>query len=105
MSLAQRFKEARSKSGLTQESLAKHCGITRESIQQIENGDTLHPRNIEKLAEALCVSPAWLQFGQNIENNIQVTEEEKSFLKMFRKLDENERIYVIKTIKGLFNHD
>ena len=34
------------------------------AIQKIENGRSLRPRNIVKLAQMLQVSPAWLMFGQ-----------------------------------------
>lgn len=36
---------------------------SQDVIQKIENGKSLRPRNIDKIAKALDVSPAWLQFG------------------------------------------
>lgn len=61
--IAERLKYARSRKGFTQEELAKMTNTSQDVIQKIENGKSLRPRNIEKIAKALDVSPAWLQFG------------------------------------------
>lgn len=61
--LAQRLRFQRKKKSLTQQALADLAGTTQDVIQKIENGRSLRPRIIEKLAEVLETSPAWLQFG------------------------------------------
>jgi hypothetical protein len=43
--------------------LAKRAATTQAVINKIEKGKSLRPRNIQKLAETLETSPAWLQFG------------------------------------------
>ena len=48
---------------LTQTELANRAGATRVQIQKIENGKTIRPRNMERIATALEVSQAWLLFG------------------------------------------
>lgn len=62
-SLAERLKWARRRLDLTQDQFAELVGTTRVQIQKIENGRTLRPRNVGKLAEVGKVPAAWLQFG------------------------------------------
>ena len=62
--LAGRLKLRRKEKGWTQKELAKRTASTQSVIQKIENGRSLRPRNIVKLAQALGVRPAWLMFGQ-----------------------------------------
>lgn len=63
MSLGNRIKESRENKNLNQSQLAKLVGITQQSLQAIENDEIKQPRQIVKIAEALGVSPEWLQFG------------------------------------------
>lgn len=49
--------------GLTQEQLAELAGTNQAVIQKIENGKSLRPRKIDKIAAVLDVNPAWLMFG------------------------------------------
>ena len=62
--LASRLRLRRKEKGWTQKELAERTGSTQAVIQKIENGKSLRPRNVVKLAQALGVSPAWLMFGQ-----------------------------------------
>ena len=62
--LASRLRLARKEKGWTQMQLAEKTGSTQAVIQKIENGKSLRPRNVVKLAQVLGVSPAWLMFGQ-----------------------------------------
>ena len=61
--LAERVKWARKKKRWRQEDLADAVGASRAQIQKIETGVITRPRNMEALAEALDVSPIWLQHG------------------------------------------
>ena len=47
----------------TQKELAERAGTNQAVIQKIENGKSLRPRNLDDIAMALDVSPAWLQYG------------------------------------------
>ncbi len=47
----------------TQTYVAKAVGLEQQSYADIETGKSKRPRNIEKLAEVLQTTPAWLQFG------------------------------------------
>jgi transcriptional regulator with XRE-family HTH domain len=59
-----RLRSARRDKGLTQDQLAKEAGTNQAVIQKIENGKSLRPRQIMRIAEVLNVNPAWLQFGE-----------------------------------------
>lgn len=64
MHIGQRIKLARKRLGLKQAELAVQIGITQQSLSGIEAGKHQNPRNIEKYAKVLDVSPSWLQFGE-----------------------------------------
>jgi transcriptional regulator with XRE-family HTH domain len=61
--LGNRLRKARKDKGWTQEQLAAKADTSQAVIQKIENGKSLRPRKIDKIAEVLDVSAAWLQFG------------------------------------------
>jgi transcriptional regulator with XRE-family HTH domain len=62
-SLGTRLKHRRKELGWTQEKLAEKAKTTQATIQKIENSKSFRPRNLQRLASALGVSPAWLAFG------------------------------------------
>ncbi|EMY0668521.1 helix-turn-helix transcriptional regulator [Serratia marcescens] len=78
--LAERFKFARERAGLSQDVLAAKVGVTQQSIAKIENGITLQPRKIKELSLALNVSQQWLQLGieENAELSNYVVQESES---------------------------
>jgi len=55
--LAQRVRECREESGLTQEQLAERAGTGQFQVSAVEMGNSQWPRNILALAEALEVPP------------------------------------------------
>lgn len=63
--LGERLRRRRRELGLTQEQLAERAGTTQAVIQKIENGKSLRPRKIDRIASALDVKPAWLMFGSD----------------------------------------
>ncbi|ELG3573351.1 helix-turn-helix domain-containing protein [Salmonella enterica] len=70
MNLASRVKHRRQDLGLTQAEVAERAGIRQQSIDAIESGKTLKPRNLLQLAEALQCDPKWLLCGGAIIPNI-----------------------------------
>ena len=64
--LAGRMRSKRLGKGLTQDELASKSGCTQAGIQKIENGKSLRPRKIDKIAKVLGVNPAWLSFGDKL---------------------------------------
>lgn len=61
--LAERVAKRREQLGLSQKTLAEKIQVSQQSINKIESGQTRSPRNLDRLAEALEVSPQWLLFG------------------------------------------
>ncbi len=64
LAIGARLREARKAKGITQEKLAKLASTTQAVIQKIENGKAIHTRIVDRLALALQVNPAWLQWGK-----------------------------------------
>jgi len=63
MSLAENVRMLRERAGMTQAELAEKLGKGQTTIFKIENGQTLRPRFMDELAQALGVSRIQLEFG------------------------------------------
>ncbi|MFV8849556.1 helix-turn-helix domain-containing protein [Serratia fonticola] len=63
--ISQRVKSQRTKLGLTQAEVAEQAGITQQSYQQLEAGETKRPRNLLEIASVLKCTPHWLVYGVN----------------------------------------
>ncbi|SFN20252.1 SOS-response transcriptional repressor LexA (RecA-mediated autopeptidase) [Izhakiella capsodis] len=66
MNLASRTKKRRTELDMTQAEVAKRAGISQQSIEAIENGKTLKPRNLLALAAALECDARWLLLGGDV---------------------------------------
>lgn len=63
--LSQRVRTRRTELGLTQAEVAEQAGITQQSYQQLEAGETKRPRNLLEIASALECTPHWLMYGDS----------------------------------------
>lgn len=63
LAIGTRLREARDAKGITQEKLADLAETSQAVIQKIENGKAIHTRIVDRLALALDVNPAWIQWG------------------------------------------
>ena len=88
--VAERLRSKRKEKGWTQKQLAEITGSNQAAIQKIENGKSLRPRNLLKLAEALQVTPAWLQFGE-VQRDEELDEETLEMADAWSKLPEPHR--------------
>lgn len=61
--ISQRVKQRRTDLGLTQAEVAEQAGITQQSYQQLEAGETKRPRNLLEIASALKCTAQWLMYG------------------------------------------
>lgn len=61
--LGERLAKRREQLGLSQKALSQKVGVSQQSINKIETGQTRSPRNLERLAIALSVTSQWLLFG------------------------------------------
>lgn len=97
--LADRLRRARKQKGWSQEFLAQRADTSQAVIQKIENGKSLRPRNIEHIADALDVRPAWLMFGVNEVEDLD--EEAVQVARAWTRLKEPERSAMKETIRRL----
>jgi len=63
--IGKRIRETRHAKGLTQVQLASLANTNQAVIQEIENGKSVQPRNIEDLAIVLDVNPACLYLAES----------------------------------------
>jgi transcriptional regulator with XRE-family HTH domain len=97
-SLGERLRQKRKEMGWTQEQLAARAGTTQAVIQKIENGKSLRPRKIDKIAEPLGVLPAWLMFGDERYDDIDA--EAMEILVAWQKLDPVSRAHFKRQLLG-----
>lgn len=97
--LANRLRTARRRRGWSQRELAARANTTQGVIQKIENGDSLRPRIIGAIAEALEVEPAWLVFGAS--ETERLSPEAVAVAKAWSELPEPERSAVRDSVMRL----
>ena len=97
--ISTRLRETRKNRELTQQELGDLAGTNQAVIQKIENGKSLRPRNIEHIAGALDVRPAWLMFGVNEVEDLD--EEAVQVARAWTRLKEPERSAMKETIRRL----
>ncbi|MCL2350595.1 MAG: helix-turn-helix domain-containing protein [Defluviitaleaceae bacterium] len=106
MSIGKRIKQARTKKGLTQASLAQLIGTTKGAIGNYENG-TSHPKEpiLLKLIEALEVDANFLFQDlvrahddelEKLAQRYNLSKDAKSFVKAFVELEKKEMDAIIK---------
>lgn len=61
--LAQRLKFVMDEKSVSQNALARMIGVTQPSIKKVLDGNTLNPKNIIEIANALNVEAEWLKTG------------------------------------------
>jgi len=64
MTLAKRLRKARRERNLTQKELAALVGISQQTVQELESGESKSSNHIMKFSKALQVKAGWLQFGE-----------------------------------------
>lgn len=62
--LPDRIKATRQKLGWSQARLASEAGVSQSTIGNIESGFRQRPRELVSIAQALGVSPEWLETGR-----------------------------------------
>lgn len=69
--LGARLTRSRLRHGWTQHELAHSVGTSQAVVQRIETGKCRHPRNIDRLADILDVTPAWLMYGAEVMDGLE----------------------------------
>ena len=62
--VGKRIRQARIRLGLSRANLAKLVGVNERTITNYENGKTMKPSILQKIAKALEVDPQWLLTGE-----------------------------------------
>ncbi len=99
--LGERVRYTRHQKGWTQDQLAMHADTNQAVIQKIENGKSLRPRKIDKIAEVLGVKPAWLMFGE--EQTISLSQEAKEMAAQWETLSRRDKDRIKADIQRLAN--
>ena len=100
--LGERVRYKRHQKGWTQDQLAMHADTNQAVIQKIENGKSLRPRKIDKIADVLDVNPAWLMFGD--QDAIYLSDEAKEFASYWEQLPPNEKARIKSEVMRIANH-
>jgi transcriptional regulator with XRE-family HTH domain len=94
-----RLKARRLELQLTQNQLARMSGVSQQTIHNIEAGRNSSSRHLVKLADALSVSPHWLEQGDEGDapghitssGGLSFSEQERRMVEIFRALDKDRR--------------
>ena len=62
--LSTRLKTLLDEKRLSMNAFAKQVGVSQPAIAKIANGETLNPKNILEIANALGVNAHWLKTGE-----------------------------------------
>jgi len=101
-SLAERIKQARLASGMSQSALARALGIKPQAVQHWENGSSCPKTDrIHEVASVLDVQISWLLMDRRQDTELarepspsdygQLTSDEKLIIKLFRSMDESHK--------------
>lgn len=104
MSVSNRIKELRVRSGMTQEELADKLGLKKSAIAKYENGrvENIKRTTLLKLSEIFNVSPAYIMDLQDCSNpketNFVLSDIEKQIILNYRKADYVDKEIVHRTL-------
>jgi transcriptional regulator with XRE-family HTH domain len=97
--LGQRMRHKRLEKSWTQEQLAAQAGTNQAVIQKIENGKSLRPRKIDRIAMVLGVNPAWLMFGDEVASTLPM--DARTIAEVWNKLPEPHKSRIRQEILNL----
>lgn len=108
MTIYDRIKQLRTSQGMSQYDLAKKVGYEgRSAISKVENGERdISQSMISKYADALGVSPAYLLYGDDVENTPIAEESDErvnEFVDLFSQLTSEQQGLIIAQIKGILS--
>lgn len=94
MEIGEKIKIARESAGMTQEELGAACGTTKQTVFKYETGiiTNIPLDKLEKIANVLCVDPAYLLGWQNTTTapTVRVSPERQELLDMVDSLTDEE---------------
>ena len=98
--IGKKIRKFRQKLGMTQHDLAEKVGVTEKQISKIETG-IHYPKfeNFVKILDSLKISLK--EFSADMEQDKELSPQQKSLLKLFNKLSDVEIDYVLSVAKQL----
>jgi len=100
--IAERLKDARTRSGLSQESAAKFLGIQRPAISEIESGKRkVSAEEIIQFSKLYKVNASWLLLKEEVET--EMDEQLKIAARELSKMSEADRKKLLEILKILPN--
>ena len=113
--MAERIKKLRQEKGLTLEQVAEVVGVGKSTVRKWETGIIANMRRdkIADLAKALGTTPAYLmgwpeesEHKENSPSELQLTEGEKAFIKLLRRVPAADQpILLEKILSALDNQE
>lgn len=104
MSIGKKIRELREQRGMSLEDVAKLCGTTRQTIYKYENEivTNIPYDRIVLLLTALNADPTdlfdWPENKKSSSDELQLTEGEKSLIKLLRRFPAEEKAIVIEKV-------
>lgn len=104
MTIAKRIAASLASKGMTRAELARACGVTKAAVTQWMSSETkaLKASSIIAIANALDVSPAWLETGKGsmaAPHHISISEGE--LLALFRSMNEQNQSNMLAIARSL----
>ena len=98
--IGKKIRKFRQKLGMTQHDLAEKVGVTEKQISKIETG-IHYPKfeNFVKILDSLKISLK--EFSADMEQDKELSPQQKSLLKLFNKLSDVEIEYIVSVAKEL----
>jgi transcriptional regulator with XRE-family HTH domain len=110
VALGQRIRAARKRRRLTQEQLATAAGITRTTVQNIENGRTSEPYKVDEIAAALGIpveellTPAQDSMDLSTDKDRLIVMGDRDALDKLRRLDDRGRAIIMAALDAAVRH-
>ncbi|MPW31921.1 helix-turn-helix domain-containing protein [Agarivorans sp. B2Z047] len=109
--IGERLKSLRINRKLSQKELGDLTGTSQQTIQRIEAGIILKPRDTVRIAKALGVSPYFLELGheeakteiEQLIEPLKLSEQTKSIITKLAKLDNTKKIAELAAISAFIN--
>lgn len=105
--MADRIREARSGTGLSQAEAGRQLGVTRSGVSQWENGHTYPSvRHLAAMAELYDVSSEWLATGREdgprreVREGLRLTARERELVERYRAAGADRRRLVLEMLKA-----
>lgn len=95
-----RVKARRKELSLTQTQLGSLCGLSQQTIQNIESGRNRSSGNLVPLADALQVRPQWLESGEGPMLDT-ISPDERELLEEYRQLEPEKRPVARMTLRAM----